>query len=430
MAESRLAHTLTLPQLVFYGVGSMVGAGIYSVIGAAAGEAGSALWISFLGAGFVAFLTVLSYAELAARYPKAGAEYQYLKTAFPARRLLAFFAGYLICVSAAATSATVAVAFAGYAEVFVDTPRLPTALGLLILCTLINIWGIQQSTWVSIALISIEVAGLIAVIAAALLTGGDGAAAATAADDVSAAGVAVATSLIFFVFLGFEEVANLSEEAKEPLRDVPRALIICVVVTTALYLMVAFAATHLASPEELSRSDAPLSEAAGKASPALMPALAIAALFATASTALISLVSISRMLFGMARDGAMPKALAATWTARKTPWAAALVLFGGACLLLPLGEVKAIASVSSFSVLLVFIGVQAAVIGLRFKDGTPSGGFRVPFSVGRVPAPPVIGIICAAGLLTRFSSEVYMAGAAVLAAGAALYVVRHVGTSN
>jgi len=100
MAGSRLAPTLTFPELVFYGVGSMVGAGIYSVIGAAAGEAGDALWISFLGAGFVALLTVLSYAELAARYPKAGAEYQYLKTAFPTRRALSFFAGYLPVVLA------------------------------------------------------------------------------------------------------------------------------------------------------------------------------------------------------------------------------------------------------------------------------------------------------------------------------------------
>lgn len=430
MASSRLANTLTLPQLVFYGVGSMVGAGIYSVIGAAAGEAGSALWISFLGAGAVALLTVLSYAELAARFPKAGAEYQYLKTAFPTRRFLSFFAGYLICVSAAATSATVSLAFAGYADVFVDVPRLPTALALLGLCTLINIWGLRQSTWVGITMISIEVLGLAAVIGAALLTDGDTAAATKAAEDISLSGVAVATSLIFFVFMGFEEVANLSEEAKDPKRDVPRALIICVVVTTALYLMVAFAATHLATPEELSKSDAPLSDAAGKASPILVPALAVAALFATASTALISLVSISRMLFGMARDGAMPKALAATWAARKTPWAAGLTLFGAACLLLPLGEVKTIASVSSFSVLIVFIGVQAAVIGLRFKGGTKTQGFRVPLSIGRLPVLPVIGMICAGALLTRFSSDVYMAGAVVLAIGAGLFAVQHVRSSK
>ncbi|MGE4064221.1 MAG: APC family permease [Rhodospirillaceae bacterium] len=427
MSGSRLAHTLTLPQLVFYGVGSMVGAGIYSVIGAAAGEAGSYLWVSFLAAGCVALLTVLSYAELSARFPKAGAEYQYLKTAFPAQRFLAFFAGYLICVSAAATSATVSLAFAGYADVFMDLPELPTALGLLMLCTLINMWGIQQSTWVSITLISIEVLGLVAVIAAAFLS--EPPAASAADGDVSFTGVAVATSLIFFVFMGFEEVANLSEEAKEPKTAVPRALITCVVVTTALYLMVGFAATHLASPQELSSSNAPLSLAAGKASPVFVPGLAVAALFATASTALISLVSISRMLFGMARDGAMPKPLSATWSARKTPWAAALVLFGAACALLPLGEVKTIASVSSFSVLLVFIGVQAALIGLRLRDGKPSAGFRVPLSVGRIPLPAVVGMFAAGALLTRFPTDVYIAGALVIVIGCGLFLlVRHVRT--
>jgi APA family basic amino acid/polyamine antiporter len=408
----------------------MVGAGIYSVIGAAAGEAGTALWISFLGAGVVAILTVLSYAELAARYPKAGAEYQYLKTAFPGQRVLSFFAGYLICVSAAATSATVALAFAGYADVFIDLPRLPTALGLLIACTLVNIWGIRQSTWISITLISIEVLGLVAVIAAAFMIDRPAAGAILDFEGASFGGVAVATSLIFFVFMGFEEVANLSEEAKDPKRDVPRALIICVVVTTLLYLMVAFAAIHLASPEELSKSDAPLSHAAGKAGRAFEPGLAVAAMFATASTALISLVSISRMLFGMARDGAMPKMLSATWKARKTPWAAAVTLFGGACLLLPLGEVKTIASVSSFSVLIVFIGVQAAVIALRFQGGNKSPGFRVPLSIGRVPVPSVVGIVCAGALLTRFANEVYVAGAIVLAIGAGLFVVRHVRSSR
>jgi APA family basic amino acid/polyamine antiporter len=400
------------------------------VIGAAAGEAGSALWISFLGAGFVALLTVLSYAELAARYPKAGAEYQYLKSAFPERSFLSFFAGYLICVSAAATSATVALAFAGYADVFVDLPRLPTALALLVLCTLVNLWGIQQSTWVSISLISIEVLGLVAVIAAAFIVDSPAAGATFDLEDVSFGGIAVATSLIFFVFMGFEEVANLSEEAKEPKRDVPRALIICVVVTTLLYLMVAFAAITLASPEELSKSEAPLSHATGKAGRAFEPALAVAALFATASTALISLVSISRMLFGMARDGAMPKVLSATWKARKTPWVAALTLFGGACLLLPLGEVKTIASVSSFCVLMVFIGVQAAVVALRFQGGNKSAGFRVPLSIGRMPIPPILGIVCAGALLTRFASEVYLAGAVVVAIGAGLFVVRHVRQSR
>src|SRR5688572_6522040 len=105
-----LNRSLNLPQLVFYGVGSMIGAGIYSVIGAAAGEAGSGLWLSFIFAGVAAFLTVLSYAELISMFPKTGAEYQFLKHAFPKRRVLPFMAGWLIALNAAATSATVALA--------------------------------------------------------------------------------------------------------------------------------------------------------------------------------------------------------------------------------------------------------------------------------------------------------------------------------
>src|SRR5688500_6987231 len=120
-------------------------------------------------------------------------------------------------------------------------------------------------------------------------------------------------------------------------------------------------------------------------------ALAVAALFATASTALIALVSISRLLFGMARDGDMPRALSRTWKTRKTPWIAALALFAGAILLLPIGEVKTVASVSSFGVLLAFSGVHVALIQLHFTAPRRKRPFQVPGAVWGVPLLPVLG---------------------------------------
>src|SRR5688572_1863698 len=143
MATEQLKRTLSLPQLIFYGVGTMVGAGIYSVIGAAAEEAGAQLWVSFIFAGIAAFLTVLSYAELVSMFPKTGAEYNFLKAAFPDQPVFSFMAGYLIALNASATSATVALAFAGYLGVFVMTPEALTALALLAVCTVVNIVGIS-----------------------------------------------------------------------------------------------------------------------------------------------------------------------------------------------------------------------------------------------------------------------------------------------
>jgi len=418
-----LHRTLNLPQLAFYGIGTIIGAGIYSVIGAAAGKAGAYLWISFLLAGLAAFLTVLSYAELASALPKAGGEYQFIKLAFKRVPLLAFMAGFLIAVNAAATSATVSIAFAGYLKVFVDLPGPAISVALLAVCTVINIRGIRESTWASITLICVEVGGLLVMIACGVL-GGVWENITAPAEEINVGAVFGATALIFFVYIGFEDIVNLSEESNEPKRNVPRALLIAVTVTSAIYLLVALSVIALVPPEALQDSASPLETAAATVSPLAGKVIAVTALFATASTALISLISISRLLFGMARDGDMPKPLARLLPKRKTPWIAALVLFAMACALLPLGRVEIVASISSFGILLVFIVVQAAVIRLRFSQPALKRGFRIPLAVGGVPVLPLLGIVFCAALITRFEAIVYMVGLGAMATGAAIYWLR------
>lgn len=416
-----LKRSLSLTHLVFYGVGTMVGAGIYSIIGAAAGIAGIYLWISFVLAAIAAFLTVLSYAELTSAMHKAGAEYQFMKAAFPKWKLPAFMAGYLIALNAAASSATVSLAFAGYMNVFVSTPISAAAFGLLLTCTLINIAGIRQSTWVGMALICVEVGGLLLIIGAGFTDGELNRSFASVPAMNAAPGIFAATALIFFIYIGFEDVANLSEESLSPTINVPKALLISALLTSALYVLVALSVIAVSTPEELASSDSPLTLAAGSVAPWMGHALAIAALFATASTALISLVSISRLLFAMARDGDMPSMLSRTWTKRQTPWVAALVLFIAACLLLPLGQVKIVASISSFGVLLVFIGVHIAMITLRYRQPDLKRDFTVPLSVGRFPILPLLGILISLALLTQFELIVYLVGGGAILFGTAIY---------
>lgn len=416
-----LRRSLNLPQLIFYGVGTMVGAGIYSVIGAAAGEAGKNLWISFLFAAVAAFLTVLSYAELTSTFSKAGAEYQFVRAAFPKWKLAAFLAGYLIALNAAGTSATVSFAFAGYLSVFVEAPAIPVAFSLLAICTLINIAGIRQSTWVSIGLICIEVAGLLLIIWCGIQSGDMSRSFATPPSMGNAAGIFSATALIFFIYIGFEDIANLSEETHNPERTVPRALLISVLLTSLMYILVALSVIALSTPAELSNSDSPLTKAAENISPRVGQALAVAALFATASTALISLISISRLLFGMAREGDMPSLLAKILPVRETPWVAALALFAAACALLPLGDTKTLASVTSLGVLLVFIGVQLAMIRLRYTQPEAKRTFRVPLAIGRFPILPAIGIAMSLALITQFEPVVYGVGGGALLLGILIY---------
>ena len=415
-----LSRSLTLTHLVFYGVGTIVGAGIYSVLGAAAGLAGSALWVSMLLAGAAAFLTALSYCELASMYPEAGAEYQFLKAAFPEWPALPFFAGLLIALNAAATSATVALAFAGYLNVFFPAPPLWTALLLLAACTALNILGIRQATWVSIGLILLEVGGLIVLVVAGL-GHGQPAAALSVPSLPQAPPILAASALVFFVYIGFEDVANLSEEARNPRRDVPRALLLSVVLTSLLYLLVVWAVLSVVGPAQLAASSSPLSMAGASIASWLSPVLAVSALVATASTALISLVSISRLLFGMGRGGDMPLAFARTIHSRKTPWVAALVLLGMACALLPFREVKIVASISALGILCVFTGVHCALIALRLRQPERERPFRVGLQIRGVPVLPVLGICATLTLITQFDAAVYLVMAVTLALGAVVF---------
>ncbi|MCC2639027.1 MAG: amino acid permease [Moraxellaceae bacterium] len=419
---TELKRSLGLTQLTFYGVGTIVGAGIYSVLGAAAGMAGEGMWISLLLAGLAAFLTALSYAELISMYPQAGAEYHFLKRAFPRLTLLSFFAGFLIALNAAATSATVALAFGGYLRVFLEIPAALTAFVLLAICTVVNIAGIRESTWTSMALICVEVAGLLLLIGAGFWHADVLAAVHWPAslETGNVAGIFAGTALIFFIYIGFEDVANLAEETHEPRRAVPRALLISVALTTVIYLLVAWVALALISPAQLAASESPLTAAASTIAPGLGWTLAITAMFATASTALISLISISRLLFGMARDGALPGVLSRLTPERRTPWVAALALFATACALLPLGEVKVIASISALGILSVFVAVQGALVMLRFTQPEVPRGFRVPFSIGRLPLPPLLGIVMALALITQFEAKVYAVGAFAVLVGIVL----------
>jgi len=402
-----------LPALTYYGVGAIVGAGIYSVIGAAAGEVGEGLWQAFVVAAVVAVLSALGYAELISAIPRVGGEYTFLRRASGRNRAVSFVGGFVVAMAAAATAATVAIAFAGYLARFIDLPQWLTALALLGACTGLNIAGIRQSTWANIVLTSIQVVGLLIVIGAGVHVGNI----AEPLAEKPTAAVFAGTALLFFVYTGFESLVNLAEEARNPGRDMPRSIVLSLAISTGLYLLVALAVVTLAEPRALAESDAPLSLAAGRAADSLSAALAWFAMCATATTALITFVTISRLLLGMARDGNMPRPVAWVLPGRRTPWVAALVLFAGSAAMIPLGSVETVASVASLATLVAFIAVNVCLIVLRKKEPDLERPFRVPWAVRGYPVPTVLAIVTALALCTQFGPVVYLvtAGAFVLA---------------
>lgn len=416
---TQLRATLSLTQLTFYGVGTVVGAGIYSIIGAAAAEVGAAMWISMALAALAALITALSYAELVSAYPRAGAEFHFLRNAFPRWRAVSYVAGVLVALNAAASSAAVAVSFGQYLNTFVTLPVIAAAFALLTLCTVLNILGIRESTWVSIGLICVEVGGLI------LLVGGGW----REVNILDAAAVPPTTAwpavfsgaaLIFFIYMGFEAIVNLAEEAKAPRRDLPRALLLSVIITSVIYLLVVWTALTLLGADGLAQSAAPLERAGAAVHPGLGHTLAVTALFATASTALINLVSISRLLFSMARECEFPPAMAWLLPGRRTPWVAALVLFAASAALLALGRLEIMAGISALGLLLVFAGVQLTLIVLRFKEPDMERPFRVAGSIARMPVIPVLGIAVSLALAAQFEPIVYAVTGGTVAAAMAL----------
>ena len=229
-----LKRDLGLLEVTLSGIGIILGAGIYVLIGQAAGLAGNAIWLAFLLSAIMALLTGLSYAELFSMFPKAGAEYDYVTNAFNSR--LAFVVGWLVFLSGVLAAATVALGFAGYLTALTSIPMLISAIGLLIVLTVLLAYGVKETARVAVIATLIEVAGLIIVIAIGLPHLGS----------VNYwempqgySGLFAASALIFFAYQGFESMVKFSEETKKPDTTVPKALILALAVSSVLYILVA-----------------------------------------------------------------------------------------------------------------------------------------------------------------------------------------------
>ena len=407
-------------QLAFYGVGIIVGAGVYSVIGKAAGIAQEGLWLSFVIGAVVALLTGFSYAEMTTLFPRAGAEYLYLRRALPKSDWAAFVVGLLILMGGAATASTVAVAFGGYLRTFVDVPIWMSALALLAVCTVFNIWGLRESSWINILFTTVEVCGLLLVIAAALTRG-------SLHEPLLASpspGILPAAAIVFFVYLGFEGIASLTEEARDPSRDIPRAIFYSIGITTLLYVLVSLAVIVLATPNELASSEAPLALAIQKTWPGAASLLSAIAIFATANTVLISLIASSRLAFSMGRDGQIPSVFATLLSARDTPWIAATLMLAMSAALVPIENVKILAELSSFAALLAFLAANLALIIVRYRLPDLPRPFRVPLTIGRMPLLPLAAIASICLLLINFDWEIYVAGFGALVLSGLAFLVR------
>lgn len=391
----------------------ILGAGIYSIIGKATTQTGETLWLGFLLAGVSALLTALSYAELSTMFPKAGAEFVYLREAFKNRKWLGSTVGFAMAFSGAATAAAVSLAFSEYLNQFFVLPQLSVAFAVLLVFTGLAIAGIRASGLAIVISTLIEIGGLIFIIYLGMTSERFG-------DALSATphmGTLAGSALIIFSYFGFN-IANLADETKEPERNLPLAILISVIISIILYVLVSFSALALLSAEKLAASEAPLMSVARVISEKYANILGAVALFSTANTALISLIGASRILYSMGQAQALSQMVAQVLPKRKTPWIASLVVLTAAALLLPLGRLETVASVSSFATMIAFFSVNIALITLRYSQSSQTRPFRVPISIGRLPVLPLFGAITSLVLLTQFESKVYLIGVTLIVVSA------------
>jgi basic amino acid/polyamine antiporter, APA family len=386
----KLRRRLGLPLLVLYGTGITIGAGIYVLIGAVAGHAGPYAPWSFLLAATVMALTVASYAELSTRFPVSAGEAAYVRAAFESRPF-SRLVGLMTIGIGVVSSAAVALGSAGYVQQFVDLPRSVIVVIVVAVLGAIAAWGILESVLLASMFTLIEVGGLVVIIAAGIHADLPIAAALMNWPPFEAAtlsGIAFGGLLAFFAFIGFEDLANVVEEAKMPLQDIPRAMILTLLISTSLYVVVAAVAISAVSAERLSLSPAPLGlvfrEMAG-ITPSTISAIAIVA---TLNTILAQLTLAARVIFGMARDGDLPRNLARVHSKTGTPLIATILIVVSIIPLALMFDIASLAEGASMATLLLFALVNLALLRLRYR------GVRSVVPHVRVPIFfPVAGLV-------------------------------------
>ncbi|RMF38178.1 MAG: amino acid permease [Alphaproteobacteria bacterium] len=374
----RLRRRIGFWLLTLYGVGVMIGAGIYVLVGAVAGAAGMDAPWAFLLAGLVAAPTAISYAELSSRIPESAGEAAYVAAA-TGLRAPAIAVGMLIAAVGVVSSAAILQGGVGYLRAILPLDATLLTVVLLGALTLTAVLGVLESLAMAALFTLIEVAGLLLVAAAGFwaepMPDFDPLVLPTGA---ALGGMLGAILLAFFAFIGFEDMVNMAEETRNPRRVMPRAILAALALTSAIYMLVSLAAVRSVPIEALAGSSRPLALVIDAAWPGLVWLLSGIAVFAALNGILAQIVMASRVLYGLgARHGGVA-AFARLHPRFGTPviatlFVAALVLV--LTLTLPLA---ALAEVTSSILLVVFVGMNLALIALRRRGEAPPDAFRAP----------------------------------------------------
>ncbi len=392
--QPALARRISLPLLTFYGLGTILGAGIYVLAGKVAAAAGLLAPLSFVMAATVAGITGLSYCQLVVNYPRSAGEVCYVDEGFH-RAWLSRLVGALVVFTGIVSAATLANGFVGYLNSFFSVSPALTILALMLLMTTVAVWGIAESLWLAAVITLIELSGLFLLIGFNLevLTLLPDQMAQLWVPNSGAQWFAVTSGafLAFYAFIGFEDMVNIVEEVKSPQTTMPKAILWALIVSTLLYVWVAVVVVLAMPLSELAESGAPLKALLQTDHPQVATWVGVISLFAIVNGVLIQLIMASRVLYGMADQGRAPKVFSRVWSLARTP-VIATVCVGLLTLMVALWlPLVTLAKATSFIILVIFTLVNFSLLRLRRQPDF------VPLT--SVPSWPLLGALLCLGLL-------------------------------
>jgi amino acid transporter len=369
-----LRRALTLPWLVFYGLGVTVGAGIFALIGEILALAGDAAPMSFLLAAAIAGATGLSYALLVRVFPKAGGEAVFVNRGLG--EICGRLAGIGVVATGIISSAVIALAFTGYAGSLVAVPAPVLLLAVVGGLTGIAAWGVRESVAFAAMITVLEVGTLVVVIGigAPLLAN------LPPVENLLGIGsgwhgfapVAAGSILAFFAFIGFEDIENMAEETVDPARTSPRAILWTLVITLVIYVTLALVAVSLPDRASVAGSPAPLAVMFENVTGFSGKPVAALAAIAMVNGILIQIVMAARVLYGMANEGLIPVWFGAVHPGRRTPMRATLSVSAVILVLALTFPLVALAEATSYVILGIFAMVNLALFALGARAEHPT----------------------------------------------------------
>ncbi len=370
-----LKRSIGFSLLTLYGLGTILGAGIYVLVGKVAIYAGLFAPIAFILAALLAGLSGYSYAALSSRYPRSAGEAVYVQAAFGIR-MLSTIVGWMVILTGVVSAATISNGFVGYLQVFVTITDFWAITLLITSMTMLAVWGVTESVVATAVTTVMGIIGLLLILAfsaPAFLTlpGRIGEISPPLTDSGIWFGILLGAFLAFYAFIGFEDMVNMAEEVKEPEHTLPRAIVAAIIISSLFYYFIALAAILQLPLAELTASKAPMADIMNKHSQEAAWFISLISLAAVVNGALVQIIMGARVLYGMGKQSLAPAWLAVVHARFKTPYIATLIIGFVVWLLATSLDLTTLAKTTSFIILLVFLMVNLALLKILHKESAP-----------------------------------------------------------